>query len=256
MLRQAIVDACRAMNALGINQGTSGNISARHVGKMLISPSAVPYQEMTADQIAAMPIDGEYGAWSGPLKPSTEWRIHLDIMRNRPEVGAVVHGHPPFATALAITRREIPACHYMIAAFGGNNVRCARYATYGTKELSEHVLCALQDRNACLLANHGVVVCGPTLPRTMWLAVELETIARQYFHSLQIGGPVLLSDEAVAETAEKLGSYGLRDAPQAAKPSGARHTDPRNAPSSSFPRRRESMYRTMDSRLRGNDGEE
>ena len=214
-LRQAVVDACRAMNALGINQGTSGNISVRHAGRMLISPSAVPYEAMTADQIAAMPIEGEYGAWSGPLKPSTEWRIHLDIMRDRPEVGAVVHGHPPFATALAITRREIPACHYMIAAFGGPTVRCAPYATYGTKELSEHALRALQDRNACLLANHGVVVCGATLARTMWLAVELETIARQYFHSLLIGGPVILSDAAVAETAKKLGSYGLGDEPQA-----------------------------------------
>jgi L-fuculose-phosphate aldolase len=220
-LRQAVVDACRAMNALGINQGTSGNISVRHMGQMLISPSAVPYEEMKAEQISAMPIDGEYGAWSGPLKPSTEWRIHLDIMRHRPEVGAVVHGHPPFATALAITRREIPACHYMMAAFGGANVRCAPYATYGTKELSEHALRALQDRNACLLANHGVVVCGATLARTMWLAVELETMARQYYHSLLIGGPVILSDAAVAATAQKLGSYGLQDEPQAPEPSGA-----------------------------------
>lgn len=221
-LRQAIVEACRAMNALGINQGTSGNISVRHGRTMLISPSAVAYEAMTADQIAAMPIDGEYGAWSGPLNPSTEWRIHLDIMRSRPEVGAVVHGHPPFATALAITRREIPACHYMIAAFGGPTVRCAPYATYGTKELSEHALRALQDRKACLLANHGVVVCGATLARTMWLAVELETLARQYYHSLLIGGPVILSDAAIAATAEKLGSYGLQDEPPSAKSSGAR----------------------------------
>ena len=223
-LRRAIVDACRAMNALGINQGTSGNISVRYLEKVLISPSAVRYEDMTDEQIAAMPIEGEYGAWSGPLKPSTEWRIHLDIMRSRPEVGAVVHGHPPFATALAITRREIPACHYMIAAFGGANVRCAPYATYGTKELSEHALRALEDRTACLLANHGVVVCGPTLARTMWLAVELETIARQYYHSLLIGGPVILSAAAVTATAEKLGSYGLLDQPQAAEPSRARRS--------------------------------
>jgi L-fuculose-phosphate aldolase len=215
-LRQAVVEACRAMNALGINQGTSGNISVRHGGMMLISPSAVPYESMTADQIAAMPIAGEYGAWSGPLKPSTEWRIHLDIMRSRPDIGAVVHGHPPYATALAITRREIPACHYMIAAFGGHNVRCAPYATYGTSELAQHALEALRDRNACLLANHGVVVCGPALARTMWLAVELETIARQYYHSLLIGGPIILSDAAVAATAEKLGSYGMPDEPPAA----------------------------------------
>jgi L-fuculose-phosphate aldolase len=209
--RQSIVEACRAMNALGINQGTSGNISVRHGRTMLISPSAVPYEAMSAAQIAAMPIEGEYGAWEGKLPPSTEWRIHLDIMRGRPEVGAVVHGHPTFATTLAIARREIPACHYMIAAFGGADVRCAPYATFGTKELSEHALRALEGRSACLLANHGIVVCAPTLARAMWLAVELETIARQYYYSLLIGGPAILADAAVAETAAKLGSYGLTE---------------------------------------------
>ena len=211
--RQAIVEACRAMNALGINQGTSGNISLRNGGKMLISPSAVPYEEMTPEQIAAMPIAGEYGAWDGPLPPSTEWRMHLDILRARPEAGAVVHGHPPYATALAITRREIPPCHYMVAAFGGATVRCAEYATYGTKELARNALAALEGRNACLVANHGTIVCAPTLARAMWLAAELETLARQYWHALLIGGPVLLSDAAIAATAEKLGSYGLRDGP-------------------------------------------
>jgi L-fuculose-phosphate aldolase len=210
------------MNALGINQGTSGNISVRHGGTMLISPSAVPYEQMSPDQIAAMPIDGDHGAWDGPLPPSTEWRMHLGILRSRPEMGAVVHGHPTFATALAITRGEIPACHYMIAAFGGTTVRCAPYATYGTQELAEYTLAALEGRNGCLLANHGMVVCGPTLARAMWLAVELEALARQYYHSLLIGGPVLLSDAAVAATAEKLGSYGLREEPQATPESSAR----------------------------------
>ncbi len=204
------MDACRAMNALGINQGTSGNISVRHGRSMLISPSAVPYDEMSADQIVALTMDGD-GAWSGPAAPSTEWRMHLEILLRRPEAGAVVHGHPPFATALAIARREIPACHYMIAAFGGPTIRCAPYATFGTSELARHALTALAGRNACLLANHGVIVCGPTLARAMWLAAELETLARQYYHSLLIGGPVILSDAAVAATAEKLGSYGLRE---------------------------------------------
>lgn len=208
-LRQAIVEACRAMNALGINQGTSGNISVRCGGTMLISPSAVPYDQMAPEQIAAMAIEGDCGAWTGPLPPSTEWRMHRGILKSRPDAGAVVHGHPTFATALAIARREIPACHYMIAAFGGATVRCAEYATYGTEELARHALAALAGRSACLLANHGVVVCGPTLARAMWLAVELETLARQYCHSLLIGGPVLLSDAAVAATAAKLGSYGL-----------------------------------------------
>lgn len=209
--RQAIVDACRSMNALGINQGTSGNVSVRHERRMLISPTAVPYDEMQADQIAVMPLDRAYGAWEGRCPPSTEWRFHLDIILTRPDVGAIVHAHPTFCTTLAIARRGIPACHYMIAAFGGLDVRCADYATYGTKELSDHALRALQGRNACLLANHGMIVCGPTLARAMWLAVELETIARQYWHSLQIGGPVLLTPEQIEATAAKFAAYGVTD---------------------------------------------
>ncbi len=217
--RHSIVEACRRMNALGINQGTSGNISLRHGDEMLISPSATPYDEMRAEEVAAMPIEGEYGAdkvpWRGPLKPSTEWRFHRDILRTRPEVGAVVHSHPTFCTTLAVARRGIPACHYMIAAFGGTDVRCAPYATFGTKELSEHALRALEGRSACLLANHGMIVCGATLKRAMWLTVELETIARQYYHSLLIGGPVLLSDQDIADTAAKFESYGVQDRAEA-----------------------------------------
>ena len=206
--RQGIIEASREMNATGLNQGTSGNVSVRHGGTMLITPSATPYDRMQSEMIVAMPMEGEYGAWSGPLKPSTEWRFHLDILRSRPEVGAVVHAHPPFCTTLAVTRRGIPACHYMIAAFGGTDVRCAPYATFGTAELSAHTLTALDGRTACLLANHGMIVCGPTLDRAMWLAVELETIARQYYQALLIGGPVLLSDAEIAEAAAKFGSYG------------------------------------------------
>ncbi len=215
--REAIVAACRQMNALGINQGTSGNISVRHGDAMLISPSATPYHSMRPEEIAAMPLEGEYGAWSGPLKPSTEWRFHLDIMRARPEVGAIVHSHPTYCTTLAIARKEIPACHYMIAAFGGTNVRCAPYATFGTKELSVHALAALEGRTACLLANHGMIATGANLDKAMWLAVELETIARQYYNSLLIGGPVLLSDADIAETAAKFATYGLQDKPAAKK---------------------------------------
>lgn len=209
--RTALVEACRDLNRLGINQGTSGNISVRQGDTMLISPSAVPYDTMAAEDVAAMPIEGEYGAWSGRLRPSTEWRFHLDIMRVRPDAGAIVHSHPTFCTSLAIARKPIPACHYMMAAFGGMDVRCARYATYGTKELSEHAIEALKDRNACLLANHGMIVVGPNLAKAMWLAVELETIAKQYWHSLLIGGPVLLGEAEIADTARSFGSYGLQE---------------------------------------------
>src|ERR1700742_3987554 len=132
-LRNAIIDKCRWMNASGLNQGTSGNISARHGDTMLISPSATPYDIMTPEMVAAMPIGGEYGAWQGPLKPSTEWRFHLDIMKARPEVGGIVHTHATYSTVLAIARKEIPACHYMVAVFGGANVRVAGYARFGTK---------------------------------------------------------------------------------------------------------------------------
>lgn len=211
-LRQEIVASARAMNAMGLNQGTSGNISVRMGDAMLITPSATPYDTMQPDQVAAMPITDQRGAWAGPLKPSTEWRFHLDILRGRPDAGAVVHTHATFCTTLAIARREIPACHYMIAAFGGANVRCAPYATFGTEELARHTLTALKDRSACLLANHGMVVVGATLAKAMWLAVELETIAKQYCYSLMLGGPHILSDAEIADTARSFGSYGLHDA--------------------------------------------
>lgn len=210
-LRQSIVDHCVQMNASGLNQGTSGNISARSGDNMLITPSGRPYASMKADDIAAMPIDSEYGSWSGPFKPSSEWRFHLDIMKARTDVGAIVHTHSPFATILAMARRPIPACHYMIAAFGGNDVRCAGYARYGTDELSVEALKALEGRNGCLLANHGMIAVGATLEKAMWAAVELETIARQYYHTLLIGGPVLLSDAEIAETQKGFAAYGLQD---------------------------------------------
>ena len=210
-LRQAIIDQCKFMNACGLNQGTSGNISARFEDRMLITPSATPYDRMEPEMIAAMPFDAEYGTWEGPLKPSTEWRFHFDILKSRTDMGAVVHAHPTYCTTLAIARKEIPACHYMIAAFGGTTVRCAPYARYGTAELSQLALEALQDRTACLLANHGSIAVGETLDKAMWRAVELETIARQYYLSLSIGGPILLSDEQIAETMKGFGSYGIQD---------------------------------------------
>jgi L-fuculose-phosphate aldolase len=205
------------MNASGLNQGTSGNISARYGDRMLITPSATPYDAMQPEMIASLPTEGEYGTWEGPLKPSTEWRFHLDIMKARPEVGGIVHTHSTFATVLSIARRPIPACHYMMAAFGGMDIRCAEYATYGTKALSENALKALDGRTGCLLANHGMIATGADLDKAMWLAVELETIARQYYYSLLIGGPVILSEAAIEETRKSFGSYGLQDKPTTQK---------------------------------------
>ncbi|TAN04587.1 MAG: class II aldolase [Rhizobiaceae bacterium] len=206
-LRRSLIQHCLAMNASGLNYGTAGNISVRCGDRMLITPSATPYDTLEPDDIAVIPVDRGYDAWEGPLEPSVEWRFHLDIMRSRPDVGAVVHAHAPFATILAIARKNIPACHYMIAAFGGSDIRCSGYARYGTKELSEEAIKALDGRQGCLLANHGMIAVGPDLQKALALAVELENLASQYYHSLLIGGPVLLTDEQIAETRAGFATY-------------------------------------------------
>ncbi len=210
-LRQSIIDQCIWMNNTGLNQGTSGNISVRFEDQMLITPSAIPYAEMKPEMIASMPIEGKYGAWDGLYKPSSEWRFHLDIMKSRPDVNAVVHTHSIYATVIAITRKEIPAIHYMIAAFGGNTIRCAPYARYGTKALSDYAIAALKDRNGCLLANHGMIAAGPSLKKTMWLAVELETLAKQYHLALSIGKPAILSEAEINETIAAFATYGTKE---------------------------------------------
>ncbi|MEZ5924371.1 MAG: class II aldolase/adducin family protein [Hyphomicrobiaceae bacterium] len=207
-LRQAIVEACRWMNASGLNQGTSGNISVRWHDVMLITPSSTPYDTMTPEMIATMPLARGEDTWHGPLKPSSEWRFHQAILVVRPEVGAIVHTHSVHATALSMTRKSIPPCHYMIAAFGGADVRVADYATFGTAELSENALIALEHRTACLLANHGMIALGRDLEQAMWRAVELETLARQYILALQAGGPVLLTEAEIAAARAKFGGYG------------------------------------------------
>lgn len=201
--RRDIIAQCLQMNGNGLNQGVSGNISVRYEDRMLITPTSIPYDRMLPEEIVSMSLGTDYGAWEGPKPPSTEWRFHLDIMRGRPEVGAIVHAHPTYCTSLAMARRAIPACHYMIAVFGGDDVRCAEYATYGTEQLSSNVLKAMEGRSAVLLANHGAIATGYDLANAMWRAVELETIARQYFNALLIGGPVLLTTDEMRETFAK-----------------------------------------------------
>jgi len=204
-LRREIVAACQDMNRKGINQGTSGNISARVAEGFLITPSGLPYDEMKPADIVLMKTDGSH---VGQRKPSSEWRFHTSIMATRPEVGSVVHTHSMFATTLSCLGLEIPAVHYMIAAAGGSNIRCAPYITYGTQELADAALKALDGRNACLLANHGMIVVGPTLKRAMWLAVEVETLAAQYWRALQIGKPNILTEAQVLTVMEKFKTYG------------------------------------------------
>ena len=207
-LRAAIVAQCQALNASGLNQGSAGNISARLGGAMLITPSAIPYDAMRPEMIATMPLNGEYGAWSGPLKPSTEWRFHLDILRARPDVGAIVHCHPPYGTALAMLHKPILAAHYMIALFGGPIVECTKYAPYGTKELSDLAIAGLADRHAVLLGNHGVIATGATLESAMHRAIELEALARMYYLAIAVGRPAILSDEEIGRIVERFKTYG------------------------------------------------
>jgi L-fuculose-phosphate aldolase len=212
-VRQSIIDACKSMTRQGINQGTAGNISVRWKTGLLITPSGLPYDEMTVDDIVFMNMDGSY---QHKLAASSEWRFHRDILQNRDDVNAVVHAHPIHATAFAICGMEIPAVHYMIAAAGGPTIRCAPYATYGTAELSDAVLEALVDRSCALLGNHGMIATGPDLREAMWLAVELETLCKQYAVALQVGTPRVLGTEEVEKTIEKFKDYGLRRKPRAA----------------------------------------
>jgi L-fuculose-phosphate aldolase len=211
--RRDIIDACLAMNARGLNQGTSGNVSARWGGGLLVTPSGIPYEQLGVEDIVAMDMDGTV---AGPHKPSSEWRFHRDILKARPDVGAVVHAHPTYATAFAINHMTIPAAHYMVAISGGNNILLAAYATFGTAELSENVLAALEGRTCCLMANHGLIATGPNVAKALWLAEEVETLARQYAVALQIGQPVHLSDAEIGRVLEKFKSYGPRDKDESA----------------------------------------
>ncbi|GAA5263876.1 L-fuculose-phosphate aldolase [Acidiphilium sp. MT5] len=220
--RLALIEACQRLNPLGINQGNAGNISLRAGDAMLISPSSIPYDQLRPELIAQMSLDPDQPAittpddptdiwtspWTGPCKPSSEWRFHRDILRARPEITAIVHTHAIFATTLAIAHRPIEACHYMIACFGGHDVRCAPYATFGTQALSDHALAALEGRTACLLANHGMIALGETLERALWRAVELETISKQYIHALMLGQPHILSRADINDALAQFATYG------------------------------------------------
>ncbi|MEM8699288.1 MAG: class II aldolase/adducin family protein [Pseudomonadota bacterium] len=205
-LRAEIVETARRMTSLGLNRGSSGNISARDGEGMLITPSGIPSEEMDETQIVAMAVDG---SWEGGHRPSSEWRFHRDILAARPETHAVVHAHPVYATALAAHGRGIGAFHYMVAAAGGVDIRCAPYATFGTQALSDHVLSALEDRSACLMAHHGMIACGADLASALALAVEVEGLAAQYIAASTLGPPPELSEEEMARVLEKFqAGYG------------------------------------------------
>ncbi|WP_293575714.1 class II aldolase/adducin family protein [Phaeobacter sp.] len=210
-LRQSIIDACLEMNETGLNQGTSGNISHRIAGDaMLVTPSGVPYAQMTPDMIVRLPLHQSFSLADQPVAPSSEWRFHRDLLVARPDVMAVVHAHPAHCCALAVNHMSIPPCHYMVAAFGGGDVPLADYALFGTQELSENVVRAMDNRQGCLMANHGALVCGDTLAKAMWRMVELESLAKTYVLARSIGDPVLLSEDQIAEALAAFATYGLK----------------------------------------------
>lgn len=204
-LRDALLATARALVAARLNIGSSGNTSVRTAGGMLITPSGCTPETAHPADMVAQTLDGKH---TSPLAPSSEWRFHAALYAHRPEAGAIIHTHAPFATALACQRRTIPPFHYMIARFGGDTVRCADYATFGTAALSDHVLQAIKDRNACLMANHGMVVFGRDLEQALALALEFETLCEQYWRTLQLGPPALLNPAEMADAIERFKSYG------------------------------------------------
>ena len=205
--RREVLETCRRMNASGINQGTSGNISLRNAGGFLVTPTSLPYDVMTPEDLVQMRFDGSH---EGNRRPSSEWRFHRDILQARPEINVVLHCHSIYATTLAIHHKPIPSFHYMTAVAGGTTIRCARYATFGTQELSDNAIEALEGRLACLLAQHGQISLGTTLGSALALAIEVETLSRQYVQALTLGEPPILSDEEMDRVIRQMKnlSYG------------------------------------------------
>ena len=216
-LRAELVETCRGMVRLGLTRGTSGNVGVRCGDGLLVSPTGVPYDVLTADQVVPMTFSGEH---RGAMLPSSEWRLHRDILQARPELNAVVHTHSTHATAVAVLGRAIPAIHYDIAAAGGPTIRCAPYATFGTEELARNVLAALEDRRACLLAHHGVVAAGASLRAALALAELVEELARLYLLCLPAGEPPTLPDEEIARVVERYRTYGVQPGLPASKTGG------------------------------------
>lgn len=208
-----IIFATRDLHDKGLNRGSTGNFSHRlDSDSFLITPSGIAAQEVSIDSLVRMNLDAQDAGLShssGGLtfQASSEWRFHRDIYRARSEVGAIVHVHSPFATSLACSHLEIPPFHYMVAIAGGSNIRCAKYATYGTQALSENVLDALSDRTACLIENHGMITVGKTMREAMATAIEVESLAQQYSTCLMVGGAVLLSEGEMAEVISKFAIY-------------------------------------------------
>ena len=204
MSREALLESALKSVEIGLNRGSSGNVSVRDGDGFLITPSALPPEQCGPGDMVRMEMDGRA---TGPHKPSSEWRFHRDIYRHHPEAGAVLHAHPVWSTTLACLRRDIPAVHYMIALAGSNSIRCAPYAVFGSQALSDHALAALRNRKACLLANHGLLCFESSLERVLALAQEVELLAQIYCQALQTGEPAILDDAEMDEVIERFAAY-------------------------------------------------
>ena len=212
-LRTEMVDICRRMNSSGINQGTAGNLSARLPDGFLITPTSLPYDRMGPEDIVEMGFDGTY---VGKHRPSSEWRFHRDILKNRTDIDVVLHCHSVYATTLAVHHKDIPSFHYMTGVAGGTDIRCSPYATFGTQLLSDNALEALEGRLACLLGQHGQISLGKNLEHALWLAIEVETLSRLYVQALTIGDPPILSDEEMARVIQQMKQMSYGQAPDIA----------------------------------------
>jgi L-fuculose-phosphate aldolase len=211
-LRARVLATARAMNAERLNRGAAGNVSARHGDGFLITPTGMAYDACEPADVVLVGLDGKA---EGRRRPSSEWRFHRDIYAARPEAGAVLHAHSPFAVSLACMGLAIPPFHYMIARFGGSDVRCADYATFGTQALSDAVVAALDGRRGCLMAHHGMVVFGADLDEALALAIELESLCEQFWRVMQLGEPRLLPAEEMDRVLEKFRDYGRQEPPAA-----------------------------------------
>ena len=208
--RTELIETCHAMTGSGLSFGASGNVSVRaDGGSFYVTPTGLAYDALTPDRIPRVGLDG---VWHGTHRPSSEWRFHRDIYCARPDAGAIVHTHSRHATALATAGKSIPAFHYMVAIAGGPDIRCAPYAIYGSQELSDNAVAALKDRQACLLANHGVIAIGGALPQALALSGEVENLAAQYVTALQIGPPKILGDAEMRRVLKQFETYGRQDA--------------------------------------------
>lgn len=204
-LASAIIDTARQLNTSGLNAGTAGNVSARTGAGMLVTPSALAYETMTSKDIVAMDTDTTWTV-TNDRRPSSEWRFHLDIYAARPEVNAIVHAHPTNATALAVHDRGIGPFHYMVGVAGGHDIRCASYATFGTQQLSDNIVAALDGRRACLISHHGIIATGVSLDAALALAIEVEVLASQLIAALALGEPAELSAAQMDEVLAKMAS--------------------------------------------------